>query len=209
MGMLTSGREHVVEEIRDITWGLWGEELSHEQAIQRIVAAGFPLKGGVVLTMFAIVEGESGEYQRAWHVNVERNDDGTIRRYWWNGSMWITVPVDGSPTYMKVKSIDLGFMQFNVNVPDEMVEMDSEALDVWVNTKFDENPDLADPWKSAERAYTLWRSRGFSPWYAYKPGTPEFRLKKRYGALAIARWLVHSFVGKDPDGKLPRIAYVE
>jgi hypothetical protein len=169
-----------MEEIRGITWDLWGQELSHEQAIQRIVNAGFPIKGGVALKMFAIVEGESGEYQRAWHANVQRNVDGTILR---NEGM------------MTVKSIDLGFMQFNVEIPDVLVEISIEAMTNFVNAMFADNPDLADPHQSAERAYEMWSRRGFQPWYAYKPGTDAFKMKMKYGAKAFANWLVHSYVG--------------
>lgn len=175
-----------MEEIRGITWDLWGEELSHEQTIQRIVKAGFPVHDGTALTMFAIVEGESGEYQRAWHANVVRLADGSIKRRDVNGIARMTV-----------KSIDLGFMQFNVPIePDLEIDMTSEAMEAFVETKFDQHPELADPWQAAERAYALWKQRGFQPWYAYKPGTIPFWQKKRYGALAFARWHLHSFVGR-------------
>lgn len=171
-----------LEEIRGITWDLWGEELSHEQTIQRIISGGFPIKDGVALTMFAIVEGESGEYQRAWHANVKRNLDGTIQR--------IEV---GTVTHMDITSVDLGFMQFNVAAAGR-VPMNQESMTSIVENLFTVNSDLADPWLSAIKAFHLWQSRGFNPWYAYKPGTKEFRLKKHYGAKAFANWLVHSFV---------------
>lgn len=185
-----------VEEIRGVTWDLWGQELSHEQSIQRIVNAGFPIKGGVALKMFAVVEGESGEYQRAWHANVFRNADGTIQL--------------DSANRMRVKSIDLGFMQFNVEVdPDVLVEATVEAMSVWVERMFMQNPWAADPVESAERAYELWTRRGFQPWYAYKPGTPEWKRKLKYGALAFGNWLAHAHVGKDPDtGKKLRMGWV-
>jgi hypothetical protein len=171
-----------MEEIKGMTWDLWGEELSHEQSIQRIVNAGFPIKGGVALIMFAIVEGESGEYQKAWHANVQRNEDGTIYR---------------SEGMMTVKSIDLGFMQFNVEIsPDVRVEMTTEAMTNFVEAMFADHPDLANPVASAERAYELWTRRGYQPWYAYKPGTDAFKLKKKYGAKAFANWLAHSYVDR-------------
>lgn len=175
------------EEIRGITWDLWGDELSHEQAIQRIVTAGFPVKGGVALTMFAIVEGESGEYQRAWHINVARKADGSIDRTERNGK-----------TYFSPKSIDLGFLQFNVPIPSNftVLELDHDVVKSFVETMFEIHPELADPVDSAELALDLWKRRGFSPWFAYKPGTIEFWKKKRYGALAFARWHLHSYVGR-------------
>lgn len=172
-----------LEEIRGITWDLDGVELSHQQAIQRIINANFPVKGGVALTMFAIVEGESGEYTKAWHANVNRDASGNIVRL-----------VDDGKTYMKVNSVDLGFMQFNTPVGGVKVEMTTEAAGTFIDNLFEQHPELADPWTSAALAYDLWLRRKFQPWYAYKPGTPAFLLKKRYGALAFGNWLARSFV---------------
>ena len=181
----------LIEEIRGVTWDLWGQELSHEQAIQRIIVSGFPIKGGIALKMFAIVEGESGEYQRAWHANVERLPDGIIKRYDAQGL------IDPEGEYMKVKSIDLGFMQFNVEVsPDALIRMTKADMDTYVDNWFTVRAELADPWESAALAYDLWLRRGFQPWYAYRPGTEPFALKMRYGALAFSNWLVHSYVGR-------------
>lgn len=180
------------EEIRGVTWDLWGFELSHKQAIQRIVVAGFPIykaepkPHSPALEMFAIVEGESGEYQRAWHINVDRNSDNTITR--------------DDQGRMRVTSVDLGFMQFSVTVTPFWLEMTKEAASAWVEMMFSLNPDLADPWASARKAYDFWTRRGFQPWYAYKPGTEAFMLKKRYGALAFSNWLVSSFV--DPKARV-------
>lgn len=188
------------EEIRHITWDLDGAQLSNEQKAQRIMVAGFPMQGGVALNMFAIVEGESGGYQKAWHANVVRNADGTIHR----------VERDGK-TFMQVKSVDLGFFQINIDLagPYVEVEMEDVAVMEMVETLFAENPGLDDPFESAHRAYVMWQNRGFSPWYAYKPGTAKWKLKKKYGAKAFANWLVHSFVGPDPDtGKKLNMDYV-
>lgn len=204
-----------MEEIRGITWGLWGNELSHEQTIQRIINAGFPIKGGVALTMFAIVEGESGEYQMAWHSNVTRwlNPDGSqgnIKRFEQLPNLSFKAIPEGERRdleFMFVKSIDLGFMQINVAVG-QYVEMGVEACQDFVEGQFAKHPDLASPVTSSEVAYEIWASRGFKPWYAYKPGTEAFRKKKRYGAKAFADWLIHSFVGPDPEtGKLPRLVW--
>lgn len=211
-----------MEEIRDITFGLWGEELSHQQTIQRIVGAGFPIKNGVALTMFAIVEGESGEYQKAWHANVDRDPEDASDAPPYQGPVVRYVIVDDVPerapegtqfgpgVYMRVNSIDLGFMQRSVTLtPKRWVETTETAARVFVEGMFDQYPYLAVPWSAAEDAYDLWVARGFKPWFAYKPGDPKFRLKKRYGSLAFARWLIQSFVGPDPEtGKLPRVDYV-
>lgn len=174
-----------IEEIRGITWDLDGVELSHEQTIQRIINAGFPVKGGVALNMFAIVEGESGEYTKAWHANVARDAEGRIVR---------TTQADGRVT-MRVKSIDLGFMQFNTPVGRD-VEMTEEAVAVFVDEMWEANHELAIPVDSAERAYELWTRRGFQPWYGYQPGTERFYGKKVYGAKAFANWLAHSQLGR-------------
>lgn len=201
-----------MEEIRDITWGLWGQELSHKQTIQRIINAGFPIKGGHALTMFAIVEGESGEYQKAWHSNVERNndEDRTIKRYVQQPDLTykpLPIGMEAELMFMKVKSIDLGFMQINKQVW-EFVEMGAEAVEAFVNVQFAKHPGLDSPVTSCALAYQLWQARGFDPWYAWQPGTDKFRLKKRYGAKAFADWLIQSFVGPDPEtGKLPQLVW--
>jgi len=185
-----------MEEIRGITWDFWGVELSHEQTIQRILLGGFPIQGGVALKMFAIVEGESGEYTKAWHANVVRDPDGNITRDE-NGEMTI-------------KSIDLGFMQFNINVtPNVKMPFDIIMMAEFVEMMYDDHPEYADPWESSRLAYELYKRRGFQPWYAYKPGTEEFKKKMRYGALAFGNWLAHSYVGRkdpfDPKKKLEMI----
>ncbi|HSE44962.1 MAG TPA: hypothetical protein VLA89_06505 [Gemmatimonadales bacterium] len=204
-----------MEEIRGITWDLWGAELSHEQTIQRIINAGFPIKGGVALTMFAIVEGESGEYQQAWHANVERwNDENkTIKRFEQQPDLSFRAVPLGAPepalTFMFMKSIDLGFMQINKPV-NEFVEMGAEACEDFVLGQFEKYPRLSSPVTSCEDALVIWKARGFWPWYAYQPGTEKFRLKKRYGAKAFADWLIHSFVGPDPEtGRLPRLVWAD
>lgn len=209
-----------MEEIRNITWGLWGAELSHVQTIQRIITAGFPIwkaepqPHSPALNMFAIVEGESGEYQRAWHSNVERwsDENKTIKRFEQQADLSFKAVPLGSPepdlVFMRVKSIDLGFMQVNKQVG-EYVEMGLEAVELFVEAQFAKYPELASPVESCQVALALWKSRGFQPWYAYQPGTEKWRLKKRYGAIAFGQWLVNSFVGKDPDtNRVPKVGYL-
>jgi hypothetical protein len=208
-----------MEEIRHITWDLWGQELSHVQTIQRIIVAGFPIHAKTpsphspALDMFAIVEGESGEYQRAWHANVERWDsleDKPIRRYEQMQDLSMRLIPIGEPLpdlyFMRVKSIDLGFMQINKTV-NEFVEMGNEAVENFVEGQFIKYPRLAVPTTACEDALLIWKARGFQPWYAYQPGTEKWRGKKRYGAIAFAQWLVNSFVGADADGKVPQVGY--
>lgn len=204
-----------MEEIFGITWGLAGNELSHEQAIQRIVKAGFPIwdaepsPHSPALIMFAIVEGESGEYTRAWHCNVDRwpedeNDtipfQGLVKRYEQMPDMSMRLIPLGEHRdleFMRVQSIDLGFLQRNKAVG-EFVEMGGEAVSDFVIAQFDKYPELQQADTAAKDAYDLWISSGknFKRWYAYKPGTEAFHLKMTYGAKAFGNWLVHSFVDK-------------
>lgn len=184
-----------MEEIRDVTWGLWGEELAHWQTVQRLVLGGFH-DPRALLNMFAIIEGESGEYTKAWHANVARDPETK------------NIVRDASGR-MTVKSVDLGFVQMNVVLPTPAkMEMTPEAMRPFVEGMFEEYPDLARADTSAVLAYELYVRRGFQPWYAYKPGTDAFKNKKRYGVKAIADYLLRTQVGKI-DGKLPRLEWVD
>ena len=184
-----------MEHIHGINWGLGGNELTPEQAIQRLAVAGWPLfrrkadgtTESPILIMWAIIEGESGGYQKAWHINVVRDPNGMIIRQ----------IVDGK-TYMTVKSIDLGFIQKNTTVEPFLLEMDINVVAAWVEHMFDTHPELADPWQAAEVALAFWKTNGFNwkRWFAYKPGTREFWLKKKRASKWLANWLVHSFVGR-------------
>jgi len=184
-----------MEEIRNVTWGLWGEELPEWIAIQRLVRAGFH-DPRVLLNMFAIIEGESGSYIRAWHANVKRTPAPESN---------IIYNEEGE---MEIKSIDLGFIQRSVALsPHAFVAPTEEDMEIFVNKMFDENPLLARADTAAEEAYELYLERGFQPWYAFKPGTPEFRLKKRRGSKAIGNYLLRTQVGKDSNGKLPYLNF--
>lgn len=187
-----------MDEIRNVTFGLWGEELSHEQTIQRLVNAGFPIKAGVLVKMFAIIEGESGEYQRAWHANVLRDPAKT-------GSI-----VYDAGGRMTIQSIDLGFAQRNIEVsPDLKIAPTEDAMKVFVDGMFDKHPDLAVPVTAAEDAFAIWTERGFAPWFAYKPGTAAWWVKLKEAHEGLIDWSIHSFLGPDPDtGKLPRMDWV-
>lgn len=186
-----------MEEIRDVTYGLWGSELPEHSAIQRLVKAGFPIwvpshldiaePHSPLLDMFAIIEGESGSYLRAWHMNVLRDPPIT-------GDI-----VRDSEGRMTVRSIDLGFIQRNVDMADEKLPMTEEASKAFVDAKFVQYPQLARADLASMVAFDLWQDRGFKPWYAYKPGTDGFRLKKRRAAKAIGNYLLRSFVGKVDD----------
>lgn len=186
-----------MEEIRNVTYGLWGEELPIWMAIQRLVKAGFH-DPRVLLNMFAIIEGESGSYLRAWHANIKRTPSPELK---------IIYDPEGK---MTVKSIDLGFIQRNVVLnPQVVIEPTEVAMKEFVNRMFEENPKLARADTSAEIAYDLYLDRGFAPWFAYKPGEESFRLKKRRGAKAIGNYLLRTQVGKDENGKFPVLDFEE
>jgi hypothetical protein len=184
-----------VEEIRNVTYGLWGSELPEHSAIQRLAKAGFPIwvpshreivqPHSPLQIMFAIIEGESGGYLKAWHANVLRDPPFT-------GDI-----VRTTDQKMTIRSIDLGFIQRNVDMTDFKVEMTEEAMKAVVDDLFEvKYPQLARADLSAAIAFDLWQDRGFKPWYAYQPGTPRFRVKMFRAAMALGNWLSRSFVGK-------------
>lgn len=192
----------MTEEYRNITFGLWGVELAEWQTIQRLVLAGFG-EVRLLCNMFAIIEGESGSYTKAWHANVKRDEnDKIVRRTGANADQ------------MFMTSIDLGFIQRNLPIAGggAWVDMTPETMENIVETLFAENPKLADAEESAKIAWTLYSQRGFQPWYAYKPGTQGFYLKKRWAAKAIANYLLRTQVNKlafvDIDnGKIPHVEF--
>lgn len=193
-----------MEHIRNINYGFGGEELAEWQAIQRLVRSGFS-DVRVLGTMFAIVEGESGSYTRAFHCNVERtlDEDG-------NPDLIVRKTIDGVD-YMFVKSVDLGFMQFNTDISGTgvWIQMTEEAVAQFIDTMFDEEPWKANAQLSSERAYELYLQRGFTPWYAYKPGTISFQEKKRRAGKAIANYYLRTQVPKLPidGGKYAEVVF--
>lgn len=190
-------------EIQNVTYGFWGVELKEWQTIQRLVLAGFG-EVRILTNMFAIIEGESGSYTKAWHANVRRTPDEVKEIvYDSNGRMF-------------VKSIDLGFIQRNVPVAGGGVWVDptETAMASFVNEMYEKNPDLADAQKSAEIAFDLFTDRGFQPWYAYQPGTTRFYQKKRRAAKAIANYILRTQVNKFAEvesdgGKIPTVEFVK
>lgn len=168
----------MAEEIRGLTWDLNGEQLDPWQAAQRLYLAGF--KDAQLLCKFwAVLEAESGGYLRAWHHNVERLPDGTILR--------------DSQGRMTVKSTDLGFIQKNI-VHDEPVKILDEAeSQAFVDSLFDQHPELANGAQSAEIAYNMFKQRGFQPWYAYSNGSYKKSLER--ACLAVGNYLGMVFTG--------------
>lgn len=143
--------------------------------------------------MFAIVEGESGSYTRAFHCNVNRTQD--------EEKLIVRKQINGVD-FMKVNSVDLGFMQFNTPIPgDTWVQMTTDAVSDFINRLFEDEPWKADAQESSERAYELYLRRGFQPWYAWKPDDPRFHEKKRRAGKAIANYYLRTQVPKLPIDK--------
>ena len=162
-----------VEEIRNVTWGFAGEELKPWQAAQRLYKAGFTDAKTLAL-IWAVIEAESGGYLKAWHHNVEREDDGSIKR-------------DASGR-MTVKSSDLGFIQRNVpHSPNVKLEMTEQASGAFVDQLFAAHPELARGDASAKIAFQLYSARGFQPWYAYANGS--YRRSLERACLAVGNFL--------------------
>jgi len=140
-----------IEEIRGVTWDLWGPELKPWLACQRLYNAGFK-DANLLATMWAVLEAESGGYLKAWHHNVTRNEDGSIFR--------------DAQGFFEIKSTDLGFIQKNV-VHSPKIQMSDIESKAFVLDLFEAYPDLARADKSAAIAYDMYKQRGFQPWYAY------------------------------------------
>lgn len=163
----------MTEEIRGVTWDLDGAELLPWLAAQRLYKAGFE-DAKLLTTMWAVIEGESGGYLKAWHHNVKRNDDGSIFR--------------NEAGNMLIKSTDLGFIQKNVvhASPVEVATTGGEAKD-FVDTLFKIYPELARGDDSAKIAYQMYKQRGFQPWYAYTNGSYKKHLDQ--AVLAVGNYL--------------------
>lgn len=157
-----------IEEIKGITWDLDGEQLHPWLAAQRLYKAGFK-DADLLATMWATIESESGGYLMAWHHNVVRNSDGSIKK-----------TDDG---LMEVLSTDLGFIQKNVvHEPNIILPVTGEQSQLFVNDLFLANPQLANGQESANIAFNMYKQRGFQPWYAYTNG----HYKKNLGRATVA-----------------------
>jgi len=161
----------MAQEILHVTYGLDGEQLDGWQAAQRLYLAGF--KDAQTLgRMLAIIAGESGWYLKAWHHNVLHDADGNIIR-----------DADGRFT---VTSTDLGFIQKNIPHSPVVKIVDSESQ-AFVDSLFDDFPDLAFGDKSSAIAYSMYKARGFQPWYAYSNDSYKRHLDR--ACLAVGNYL--------------------
>lgn len=156
----------MTEYIEWVVYGFYGERFDSVQRMQRLYNVrdnewGF--KDAMTLVVaYATMMGESGGYLKAFHHNVEREADGSIKRY----------NIDGKD-YMKVFSTDLGFIQKNtIHSPAKMLEMTKEASLAFVDQLFVENPKLCVGWDSCKIAWNMYKAAGnkFTPWYAYTNG---------------------------------------
>lgn len=173
-----------MEEIRGITFNFDGAELKPWQVAQRLYLAGPLFRDAKTLaTMWAVLESESGGFLQAWHHNVERNEDGTIKRY----------DADGVEA-MKIKSTDLGLIQRNVvHEGGKLLAMEPVIARDFSVQLFDEHPELAHGGESALIAHQLFKLRGFQPWYAYTNGSYKKSLER--GILATANYLGMAMLG--------------
>jgi len=176
----------MAEEIKGVTYNFYGEQLEPWQAAQRLYNAGFK-ETKLLAIMWAVMEGESGGYLKAWHHNVLRDEAGNIAR-----------DTEGKFT---VNSTDLGFIQKNVvhNPPKKLLDSESQ---VFVDRLFDDNPRLANGQESANIAWAMYKERGFSPWYAYTNGSFERSLPR--ACVAVGNFLGNAF-GLRPKPLVRRI----
>lgn len=165
----------MAEEIRGATWDLDGAQLLGAQAANRLYYAGFN-EAKVLTEMLATLYAESNWFLKAWHHNVLRNEDGTIKR-----------DADGK---LVVISTDLGFIQRNV-VHSPTVHVSDDAAKSFTDTLFAKFPELANGKLSSQIAWNLYRDRGWTPWYANQNGAFEQHLGR--SGLAVANFLAVEF----------------
>jgi hypothetical protein len=192
------------EEIQHVSWDFYGDRLDQVQRCQRL----FNVKGNdwgfkdafILALAYAIMMGESGGYLKAYHHNVERNDDRTIARYYFTGTSYVTdqsQSVDGFE-YMKVLSTDWGFIQRNVvNSPAVFLRMDATIVKKYVDDFYLLHPELADGYKSSNIAWNMSKKgTDFTPWFAYDNGG----YKKSLGnaCVAVGKFLANKYLN-DPD----------
>ena len=164
-----------------IIYSFDGARLSPQQAVDRLYKAGFT-DVQTLCVGYAVMMGESGCYLKAWHNNVERNDDGTI-----------ALDADGK---MTVRSTDLGFIQRNVRHKTPVkLEPTPEAVRPFIDSLFAAHPELARADESAKIAKALYDAAGgrWTPWYAYLGGNYRRSLPSACGA--IRHYLESVFLG--------------
>jgi hypothetical protein len=175
----------MTEHIRGVTWDLAGQRLYPFQMAQYLFKA-IPTNGKaapfqnarVLLEMVATMYAEASGYLRAFHLNVVRNDDGTIFR--------------DSEGRLVAKSADLGWIQKNVDFPD--TPLHDDEVQAFIDGLFDaETTDWTDrPGVAATVAATIYttpwtdgKPRGFRAWF----GHLNWEKQKSAAALAVANFL--------------------
>jgi hypothetical protein len=168
----------MAQEIRGQTWDLDGPQLEPFQAAQRLYKAGFT-DAKILVEACATMYGESGWYVNAWHHNVLRDQNKQI-----------LLNTDGK---MTITSTDLGFIQKNVVWREPIVCLPEQGA-FWAKYGFETYPSLARADKSADIAYSLFMTRGFTPWYAHSYWTRH----KARSVEAVADFLAVAFgLGKN------------
>lgn len=170
----------MTEEIKGVTFDFDGARLNPWQAAQRLYKAGF-VDAKLCAIGYAVMMGESGRYLKAWHHNVVRNEDETIK-----------YESDGK---MTIKSTDLGFIQKNIPHNPNMLVFPQDAAS-FTNSLFLQYPELADGQKSAEIAWELFIDRGWQPWYAHSNGSYKNGLPS--ACVAVGKYLAMS-LANDPE----------
>lgn len=160
-------RPSLDESPKGLIWDLDGWQIQPWQAANYLSDAGF-LAPGLCAIGVATMMAESNLYQLAWHLNVRRNEDGTILR-------------DGDLMY--VQSADLGWIQRNTPV-DRPILAEPNAAQALVDELF-ETVEWDKFIASAKEARRLWLARGFAPWVANTNGA--FRAFLPQAALGVGR----------------------
>lgn len=179
------------EFIENISYGFYGPRLDQVQRMQRLYGGGFK-DASLMVVAYAVMMGESGGYLKAFHHNVERNPDETIKRYNINGE-----------DHMKVISTDLGFIQKNtLHSPAALVLMTEDESLAFVDGLFEDHPELANGYDSCAVAWQMYntvvggKKRLFTPWFAY--------LNKSYvkslpnASVALGKWAANKYLN-EPD----------
>lgn len=175
-----------VEEISNVTWGFRGQRLDGWQSIQRLYIGGF--KDAVLLGIaHAVMTAESGRYLEAFHLNVVRDSTGAIVR-----------TDEGK---MIVKSVDLGFCQFNTPLdPWREMEMTQEATTAFIDEMYLKYPEYTRADLSGEIAWEFYTRRKWQPWYAYSNNSYKKGLPS--SCSAVGNYLGMRYVGNREIVKL-------
>ena len=181
-----SSLTRTVEEISNVTWGFRGSRLDGWQSVQRLFLGGFK-DMAICSVAHAVMSAESGRYTEAFHCNVVRAEDGSIVR-----------TDEGK---MIVKSVDLGYCQFNTPLePYLELDMNPQAVESFIVSMYQKYPEYARADLSAAIAWEFYTRRRWQPWYAYSNGSYKKGLAS--SSAAIGNYLGMRNVGNREIVKL-------